>query len=107
MAGRDRSRKARLEQMIEEATVDCHDEDEQQMGFLNMLEEIDCPVAALVIGEEVSVEGFDAQSPREILARCRRGGRLHEINVTALEWPAAPPPGAEWIDAYRLWLTGA
>lgn len=104
----DRARKARLERMIEDAILDAHDEYEQQMGFLTMLvDNFNFPVRGLVVGEEVFVEGFDWEHPGEIVARCRRGGRVYEINVTALEWPGAPPLGAEWIDAYRLWLRGA
>ncbi|MHB8512464.1 MAG: calcium-binding protein [Actinomycetota bacterium] len=93
--------------MIEEAIVDCYNEDEQHGGFLVMLEEnLACPMSALVVGAEVTVSGFDWNPPGEIVARCRRGDREHMINVTALEWPGSQPSGAEWIQAYRLWLRG-
>lgn len=63
---------------------------------------------ALVVGEEVEVRGFDwAGAPHEIVALCRRKGRTHRVNVTALQWAAGRPAGAEWFDAYRAWLKGA
>jgi len=96
-----------LEAMVAEAIVDCYTEEEQHGGFLVALEEnIPCPVAALVVGAEVQVLGFDWSPPGEIVARCRRQRRDYEINVTALQWPGSPPEGAEWIEAYRLWLRG-
>jgi hypothetical protein len=69
---------------------------------------IPCPFTALVVGDEVEVRGFDwAGTPHEIVARCRRKGRAHRVNVTALQWVGRRPTGAEWLDAYRAWLTGA
>lgn len=98
-----------LRKLIEEALVDCHTEDEQHGGFLVMLEEhVACPFKALVVGEEVEVRGFDWDgTPQGVVAVCRRKGRAYRVNVAALEWVARPPVGAEWFDAYRLWLKGS
>ena len=107
--GRTRSTRvgARIAKLVEEAIVDCYTEDERHGSFLVMLEEhLRCPVRALVVGEGVTVVGFGWDPPREIVARCRRDRRMHRVNVTALEWPSAPPQGAEWIEAYRAWLRG-
>lgn len=109
MVGRMRSKRvgARIAKLVEEAIVDCYTEDEQHGSFLVMLEEhLRCPVRALVVGEDVTVVGFDWDQPGEIVARCRRDRRVHRVNVTALEWPGAPPQGAEWIEAYRAWMRG-
>lgn len=93
--------------MIEEATVDCDNEYEQHEGlFVTLEEHLRCPARALVVGEAVTVLRFDREASSEIVALCRRGRRTFRINVTALEWPGAPPPGAEWIEAYRAWLRG-
>ena len=55
---RDDKDSARLDALIEEATVDCNDEAEAHMGFMNMVEEnLVCPFQATVIGEEVEVGG--------------------------------------------------
>ena len=73
-----------------------------------MLEDrVACPFAALVVGEEVDVRGFDwAGTPHEIVALCRRKGRTYRVSVTALQWAGRCPGGAEWLDAYRAWLKG-
>lgn len=94
--------------MIEEALVDCYTEDEQHEAFVVMLEDhIQCPFQARVIGEEVTVLGFEREdSFGEILVQCKRGKRTYSINVTALEWSAQSPKGSEWIEAYRAWRRG-
>ena len=97
-----------LRRLIEEALVDAYGEDEQHGAFLVMFEEhVQCPFTALVVGEEVEARGFDWEgAPQEIVAVCRRRGRNHRVNVTALHFTAGRPVGAEWLDAYRAWLKG-
>ncbi len=103
------SRSIHLRRLIEEALVDAYGEDEQHGAFLVMFEEhVKCPFTALVVGEEVEVRGFHWEgAPQEIVAVCRRKGRNHRVNVTALHFTAGRPAGAEWLDAYRAWLKGA
>jgi len=69
---------------------------------------VPCPLTALVVGEPVRVVGFDFGEPYEttVMAVCRRKGKRYKINVTSLEWEGRPPPGVEWIEAYRVWLHG-
>ena len=102
------SRSIHLRRLVEEALVDAYGEDEQHGAFLVMFEEhIKRPFTALVVGEEVEVRGFDWEgAPQEIVAVCRRRGRNHRVNVTALHFTAERPVGAEWLDAYRAWLSG-
>jgi hypothetical protein len=85
----------RLRRLIEEALVDAYGEDEQHGAILVMLEDrVACPFTALVVGEEVEVRGFDwAGAPHEIVTLCRRKGRTHRINVTALRWGGDTGPG--------------
>lgn len=98
----------RLRKLIEDAVVDCYTEDEQHGAFLVAFQDhVACPFKALVVGEEVEVRGFNWDgAPQGTVAICRRKGRTHQVNVTALEWVARPPAGAEWFDAYRAWLRG-
>ncbi|MBI4279161.1 MAG: hypothetical protein HY660_11960 [Armatimonadetes bacterium] len=107
-SGKPRLTKSRVRALIEEAIVDCYTEDEQHGAFLVMLEQrVICPFKALVVGEEVEVQGFNWDgTPQGILAICRRKGRTYRTNVTALQWTNRPPPGWEWFDAYRAWLKG-
>ena len=97
--------RARLQELIQEATVDCYDEDEQHVGLLTMIEDnVVCPFGARVIGEEVEVTGF--KSPEHghgLFALCKHKGHEYRIDVTSLEWPEPHPDGFEWIEAYLAW----
>lgn len=101
-----RPAKARgFDALIEEATMDAHDEEEQVMGFANMLEErVHTPFAAWAMGEPVEVQGFEeaSGSPR-ILAVVRKGGRTYRIDLRDLDLGAATPEGGAWIQAYQAW----
>ena len=96
--------KARLDELVEEATVDCYGESEQISGFFNMLEEqLAVPFTTSLLGVEVVVEGIDITDEEEIVAICRRGRSRQRISVLHLPFPSPRPAGAEWIEAYRYW----
>jgi hypothetical protein len=98
----------RLQSLIEEATVDCYNEQEEHQGFANMIEEnVVCPFRAKVIGEEVEV--VDLRGPRAgfgIDAVCRYKGKDYTIDIGSLAWGKVKPEGFEWIEAYQEWLSG-
>lgn len=95
---------ARLDQLIEDATVDAHDESEQRLGFYTMMEkELALPFVALVLGVEVTVERIDLTEADEIVAICTRGRTRQAVSIVELPLPVPPPRGAEWIEAYRRW----
>jgi hypothetical protein len=98
--------RARLDALIEEATVDCYDESEQHIGLLTMVEEnVVCPFQAKVIGEDVEV--VELRSPDAgfgLNAVCRYKGKDYPIDIHSLEWPKKKPEGFEWIEAYQAWL---
>jgi len=98
--------RARLQALIEEATVDCYNEDEQHVGFMTVIEDnVISPFKAKVIGEEVEVvELRSAECGFGIDAVCRYRGKDYRINIHSLEWPRQKPNGFEWIEAYRTWL---
>ncbi|HKI31354.1 MAG TPA: calcium-binding protein [Gemmataceae bacterium] len=101
--------RARLDALIEEATVDCNDEAEAHMGFMNLVEEnVVCPFKAKVIGEEVEVVEFRSREVGlGVDAVCRYKGKDYRIDINSLEWPKQKPEGFEWIEAYRAWLASA
>ena len=105
---RSKTDRARLRELIEEATVDCYGEDEQHTGLLTMIEDnVICPFRAKVIGEEVEVTDF--QWPEEgygLKAVCKRKGKIHQVDITSLEWIEPLPEGFEWIEAYFEWRKG-
>ena len=98
--------RARLRALIEEATVDCYnDESDEHMGLMSMIEKnVVCPFKAKVIGEEVEV--VELQCPQDgfgLDAVCRSKGKDYKVDVSSLEWPKQKPEGFEWIEAYLLW----
>ena len=104
---RPRISKARLEEMIEEATVDCHDESEQMTGWFTMLDEnLVVPFETMVLGVPVAVERVDLNRSEQIVAVCARGRDRQALPILDLPLPTPPPDGAEWIEAYRHWRGG-
>ncbi len=99
---------ARLNELIEEATVDCYNEDEAHVGFMCTVgDKVVCPFPAKVLGEDVEVvELRDAEFGHGVDAVCRYKGKEYRINLHSLEWPKQKPEGYEWIEAYRAWLGG-
>jgi hypothetical protein len=98
---------ARLEAMIEEATVDAYGESEQRAGFYTMMEDgLALPFETQVLGVEVTVERIDLTSADEIVAICTRGRSHQAIPILELPLPLPLPVGAEWIEAYRRWARG-
>jgi hypothetical protein len=93
--------------LIEEATVDAHDESEQRVGFLTMLEEqLACPFTTDILGVPIRVERVNLNDADEIVAVCRRGRQRQMIPLFNLPLPSPPPVGWEWIEAYRHWVRG-
>jgi hypothetical protein len=99
-----RAAEARLDELIEEATVDCYNESEQISGFFTMLEDhLAVPFTTTLLGVDVAVEGVDLTDDEEIVAVCTRGSDRQRISILDLPLPDPKPGGAEWIDAYRRW----
>ncbi|MGW1001276.1 hypothetical protein [Streptomyces sp. NPDC002520] len=95
---------AELEAMVEEATVDAYNDDEQLTGLFTMLEEhLGLPFTTAVLGGEVTVDGIDLTPDGWIVALCSRGGMRQSIGILELPLPSPAPEGAEWIEAYRHW----
>jgi len=97
-----------IEAMIEEATVDAHDDGEQAMGWESALEEnLELPFTTRVLGIEVNVDRIELRGDNSIVAICRRGRERQAIPLLDLPLPKPPPAGWEWIAAYRYFSRGA
>ncbi len=95
---------AQLEAMAEEATCDAYDELEQATGWFTMLEEhLDLPFDTKVLGVAVTVEKVDLSDHNDVIVDCRRGKEHQSLPILDLPLPSPPPPGWEWIEAYRHW----
>jgi hypothetical protein len=101
-------KQARLDALIEEATVDCYTEEEAQIGFMTVVaDNVVCPFKAKVIGEEVEVVGLQTRAVGfGVDAVCRYKGKEYRIDIASLEWPKKKPEGFEWVEAYWAWLGG-
>lgn len=95
-----------LDELIEEATVDAYDEEEQAMGFCSVLDdEVTYPFTAHLIGETVSVTGVEQANDNRIVATCERNGKTYRIGLLDLEIDTAKVAGGQWIAAYRAWAS--
>jgi hypothetical protein len=98
---------AQLDALIEEATVDCHNEEEQISGFFDVIEEnLTLPFTTQILGVEASVTAIEMDDYGRITVVCERNGEQQRIDLLDLPLPSPPPSGAEWIAAYRHWLEG-
>lgn len=99
--------KARLDAMIEEATIDRYNEDEQATGLYTMMEEnLALPFETSVLGVAVRVIAVDLREAGRIVAVCARDRIRQAIPILDLPLPTPVPVGAEWIAAYRRWAAG-
>src|SRR5436190_568585 len=93
-----------LDQLIDEITVDCHDEDEQLMGFESAFdEEANFPCPGTVVGAPVEVLHIGrSDCRRELIATCARAGKRYEIALLDVDIHADPNIG-RLLAAYRRW----
>ncbi len=103
---KSRWKKSRLEDLICRATLDAYDDEEEQLGFFTAIEEhVRFPFKATVLGVEVAVRGIEVNDADEIVAVCFRDRQRQAVPLLDLPLSKPPPKGAEWIEAYRLWVT--
>ena len=99
--------KAALEALIADAIVDAYGESEQRTGFYTKIEEsLALPFKTELLGAAATVERIDLTAADEIVAVLRRGAKRQRIPILDLPLPQPPPPGAEWIEAYKRWARG-
>lgn len=98
---------AAFDELIEEITVDAYNDDEKIWAFRQVLEDnVAAPADAFVIGEPVTLVGFDydGNERRGLTARCRReGGAEHVVAASEVVLPPNAG-GAHYLAAYRKWM---
>ena len=98
---------AQLDELIEEATVDCYDEEEQATGFFAVIDDnLALPFTTRILGVDASVTAVEMDNDGRIKAVCERSGEQQRLDLIDLPLPSPPPSGAEWIAAYRRWIEG-
>lgn len=99
----------RLDELIDEITVDCYGEDEQLWGFLTAIEDaLAAPAAAEVVGAPVELIAidYDGDPRRGLVASCRRGG--HTYVVSALDVLVdETSPLHRMLATYRRWSSSS
>jgi hypothetical protein len=95
-----------LDELIDEITVDAHDQDEQLMGFENAFDEdANFPCPGTVLGEKVNVLRVSRGDNRhELIATCQRDGRRYDIALLDIDVDADPAT-SRLLAAYRRWAT--
>ncbi len=97
----------RLDEMLEQAIVDCYDEEEEFTGVFNALDDnLSFPLQAEAMGEPVEVVGLDSRRSSlrtGIVARVRKGGREYSAGLADLKFSDPDPASAEWLEVYRYW----
>ena len=102
----DRSDQSRLQALIDEATTDSQDENDEYAGLLSTIRaEVSCPFPALLQGEPVDC--IRLEWPKKgygLDAICRtRQGKIRIVDIGNLEWVEPHPRGFPWIEAYLAW----
>jgi hypothetical protein len=93
-----------LDALIEEATIDAYNEDEQITGLFTMLDEhLTVPFDTELLGITVTVKKIDLTLEHDIVPICRRDGHEQAVPILHLPLPVPRPDGAEWINALRHW----
>lgn len=100
----------RLQELLEEAIVDCYDEEEEFMGVLITVDEnVNWPLHAHLAGMPVEVLGLSesaSSTRRGIVARIRRDGKEYTASLTDLTFGPMDESSAEWLAMYRWWAEG-
>jgi len=96
----------KVQEALEEATVDCYNDSEQHTGLLTMIEqELAFPFPARVLGETVSVVGMEWPEDDEfgLDLVCERNGERHRIEARSVELLEPLPKGHLFLAAYLAW----
>ena len=101
---------AKLEALLEEATVNCYNEEEAFWGVFYTLEaRLAFPLQARAMGETVTIVALDDRRSglrRGVMARVRKADQEYAAALSELEVVDPDPLSAEWLEAYHYWLGG-
>ncbi len=93
-----------LDALIEEITVDCHDEEEQLMGFEDAFYDANFPCPGTIVGETVEVVSVTTTgNRRELIATCQRNGKRYEVALLDIHVDADPTT-SRLLAAYKRWI---
>ena len=98
-----------LDELLEEATVDCYGDDEAFTGVVvTLAENLPFPFEAKAIGETVQVIGIDdnrSDMRSGIIATVRRGNKTYHVAFSELQVPEKVKQN-KWYEMYEYWNQG-
>jgi hypothetical protein len=93
--------------LLEEATVDCHDEEEAFMGvFITVDENVAWPLSALLAGTPVDVLGLNGPAStlrRGLVANIRRDGKEYQASLADLTFGDTDEGSVELLAMHSWW----
>ena len=96
-----------LQELIEQATVDCYGEHEEFWGFLAALEdELQFPFTATVLGDRLKVIGINSERSGErkgIMIAVEKRGSSYAFPLSELDVNDLDGDNGAWVQAYLLW----
>ena len=96
--------------MIEEATVDCYNEDEAFMGVVYYLaDKMSFPLRAEWLGDVVEVVGIDDEESgfdREVMAQVLTEEDEYTVGLDELEPMPDDTRNSRYLEMYRYWRRG-
>ena len=97
--------RVKLRALIDQATGDSVDESDEHAGLLSVIrEEVVCPFAARVAGEDVECIRFEwPKNGYGLNAVCKSKSKTFVVDIGTIEWVEPFPKGHEWIEAYFAW----
>ncbi len=110
MAKKFKTAQRTLDKLLEEATVDCYDDEEQFSGVVFTLDSnLPFPFKAQVLGEPVEVIGLDerrSELRRGVIALVRKGGKEYRVALSEVQVPENFQ-GLKWLEMYEFYVEGA
>lgn len=94
---------AKLDDLIDDITVDCHDEDEQLVAFETAFDEAHLPCPGALIGENIDVLSIGiTNGRRELIATCQHNGQRYDIALLDITLDTDQAT-SRLLAAYRRW----
>lgn len=92
---------------IELVLTDAYGEYEQASAWLTCIEEMFARFDRVkLMGEEVSLRGFDLENELTVVVVCKKGRRLARVSVNSVEFPGITPMEARWLKAWKQFSRG-
>ena len=97
----------RIEELLEQATVDCYDEEEEFSGVvITLLDNLHFPLQADVLGERVEIIDVleSASSLRKgVVVQARKDGKAYPLSLSEVTIIDPDAESAELLAMYHYW----